>query len=178
MVYSELPFPAFTLRVRLSLIRDLGAAPSPFNSWLLIQGLETIGIRVEKHSTNALEVAEFLTHHPKVKSVSYPGLESNRQHEKVKKYFKKGLCSGLLNFDVGSHDEAIRIMGAVKLFSVVVNIGDSKSIITHPASTTHQQLSLKELEDVGITPGMIRLSIGLENSIDLIEDLTNALDGV
>lgn len=176
LVYSEVPLPAFTLRARLSLVRDLGAAPAPFNSWLLIQGLETLGIRVEKHSANALEVARFLSHHPKVTSVAYPGLETDSQHEKVKKYFKNSLSSGLLNFEVASREEAVRTINSVKLFSIVVNIGDSKSIITHPASTTHQQMPPDDLKNAGISPGLIRLSIGLENPADLIDDLDAALN--
>ena len=176
LVYSEVPFPAFTLRARLSLIRDLGAAPAPFNSWLLIQGLETLGIRMEKHSANALAVARFLNNHPKVKTVAYPGLETDSQHERALKYFKNGLSSGLFNFEVSSFEEAVKIINSVKLFSIVTNIGDSKSIITHPASTTHQQMTPDDLKSAGISPGLIRLSIGLEHPSDLIEDLDTALN--
>ena len=177
LVYASLPFPLFCLRVRLSLIRDIGAAIAPFNSWLLIQGLETLSIRIEKHSKNAKEVAKFLTSHPKVKRVSYPGYESDPLHVKAKKYFKDGFSSGLLSFEVEDETTAKKILDDTKLFSVVVNIGDSKSIITHPASTTHQQLSSEELKNAGISPGLIRLSVGLENSRDLIEDLKAALEG-
>ncbi|NPA73364.1 MAG: aminotransferase class I/II-fold pyridoxal phosphate-dependent enzyme [Epsilonproteobacteria bacterium] len=174
LVFSELDAP-FVQRVRLSVIRDTGAAPSPFNSWLLLQGLETLDIRMQKHSKNALEVAKFLESHPKVKRVSYPALESDKYHKRAKKYFKDTLCSGLLSFEAESFEAAKKIMNSTKIFSIVVNIGDSKSIITHPASTTHQQLSLKELESAGISPSLIRLSIGLEDSGDLIEDLSKAL---
>lgn len=175
LVYAQLPFPIFSLRIRLSLIRDIGATISPYNAWLLIQGLETLSIRVKEHSSNAYKVASFLKSHPKVKHVSYPGLESDALHSRAKQYFKEGKTSGLLSFEVEGLEFAKHILNTTKLFSVVVNIGDSKSIITHPASTTHQQLSKEELENAGIKEGVIRLSIGLENADDLIEDLKIAL---
>ncbi len=175
LIYSDASLPLFTLRVRLSLIRDIGTAPSPFNSWLLIQGLETLSIRMQQHSLNALKVATFLSNHPKVKKVLYPGLSSDPMYKKAQKYFKNGLSSGLLSFEVESFEEAVQIINNTKIFSIVVNIGDSKSIITHPASTTHQQLSNKELKNAGISPSLIRLSIGLENTQDLIDDLSQAL---
>ncbi len=175
LVYSDVALPLFTLRVRLALIRDIGTAPSPFNSWLLTQGLETLNIRMKKHSENALEVARFLSKHPKVKKVFYPGLTSDLMHQKAQKYFKEGLSSGLLGFEVEDFDEAVKVINGTKIFTIVVNIGDSKSIITHPASTTHQQLSSKELKKAGINPSLIRLSIGLEDSKDLIGDLSQAL---
>ncbi len=175
LIYTDMDIPPFTLRVRLSIMRDTGCAPSPFNSWLLIQGLETLSVRMEKHSKNALEVAKFLESHSKVKKVSYPGLKNDKYHKRAKKYFKDTLCSSLLSFEVDSFEEAKHIMDSVKLFSIVTNIGDSKSLITHPASTTHQQLSSKELEDAGISPSLIRLSIGLEDSRDLIDDLSEAM---
>ena len=175
LVYAELPFPIFTLRARLSLLRDIGATPAPFNSWLLIQGLETLSVRIKQHSKNALEVARFLKSHPKVKQVSYPGLEGDKQNDRAKKYFKDGLTSGLLSFEVEDFESAKKILDSTKIFSVVVNIGDSKSIITHPASTTHMQVPADELEASGIKQGLIRLSIGLENSSDLIEDLSQAI---
>ena len=175
LVYADLPFPLFTLRARLSLLRDIGATPSPFNSWLLIQGLETLHVRMKQHSNNALEVAQYLKAHPKVKKVSYPGLEGDTQNERAKKYFKDGLTSGLLSFEVEDFDTAKNILNSAKLFSVVVNIGDSKSIITHPASTTHMQVPADELAASGIKQGLIRLSIGLENPTDLIADLEQAI---
>ncbi len=175
LVYADLPFPIFTLRARLSLLRDIGATPAPFNSWLLIQGLETLHVRMKQHSNNALEVAKYLNSHPKVKKVSYPGLEGDTQHERANKYFKNGLTSGLLSFEVEDFDTAKNILNSAKLFSVVVNIGDSKSIITHPASTTHMQVPANELEASGIKQGLIRLSIGLENPADLIADLEQAI---
>ncbi len=178
LVYTEVGLPAFTLRARLSLLRDLGAAPSPFNSWLFIQGMETLPLRMQKHSQNALAVAKFLEEHPKVKKVNYPGLPSNPNYKMAQKYFKDGMASGLLSFELGSFEEAKKVVDSVEIFSLVVNIGDSKSIITHPASTTHQQLSEEELVACGVPSGLIRLSCGLESSNDLIEDLKQALERV
>ncbi len=175
LVYTDVPLPNFCLRVRLALLRDIGAAQSPHNSWLLLQTIETLSLRVDKHSDNALEVAKFLESHPKVSSVNYPGLESNENYAKAQKYFKEGKASGLISFEVGSYDEAKAVIDAAKLFSVVVNIGDSKSLIVHPASTTHSQMTEDELTTAGINPTTVRLSIGLENPIDLIEDLNEAL---
>lgn len=176
LVYTEVPLPIFCLRIRLGLLRDIGAAQSPYNSWLLIQNLETLALRVDKHSDNALIVAKYLESHPKVKAVNYPGLTSNKYHAKAQKYFKDGKASGLISFDVESFEEAKRIIDSTKLFSVVVNIGDSKSLIVHPASTTHSQMNPEELEKAGVNPVTIRLSIGLENTVDLIEDLNQALN--
>ena len=175
LVYAQLPFPIFSLRIRLSLIRDIGATISPYNAWLLIQGLETLSLRIKEHSRNAYKVASFLKSHPKVKQVAYPALETDALHARAKKYFKDAQTSGLLSFEVEGLEFAKHILNTTKLFSVVVNIGDSKSIITHPASTTHQQLSSEELALAGIKEGVIRLSIGLENADDLIEDLKVAL---
>ena len=175
LVYSDLPLPLFTLRVRLALLRDLGGAPSPFNSWLHIQGLEHLPLRMRQHSASALAIAKFLEAHPKVKKVNYPGLESSPQYPLVQKYFKEGMASGLLSFEVADKETAQKIADATEIFSVVVNIGDSKSIITHPASTTHQQLSAQELIDAGVPGGLIRLSVGLEDTQDLIDDLKRAL---
>jgi O-acetylhomoserine (thiol)-lyase len=174
LIYSDLPLPLFTLRIRLALLRDLGATPSPFNSWLYIQGLETLPLRMRQHSSSALTIANFLESHPKVKKVNYAGLESNSNYALAQKYFPKGQ-SGLLSFEVDSLDEAKAIADGTKIFALVVNIGDSKSIITHPASTTHQQLSKQDLIEAGVPEGLIRLSVGLEDTQDLIDDLSNAL---
>ncbi|WP_456391744.1 O-acetylhomoserine aminocarboxypropyltransferase/cysteine synthase family protein [Nitratifractor sp.] len=176
LVYTELPLPPFTLRVRLALLRDLGAAPSPFNSWLYIQGLETLPLRMRQHSDSALKIAEFLESHPKVRKVNYPGLKSDPNYPLAQKYFDQGMASGLLSFEVADRAEAQRIADATKIFKLVVNIGDSKSIITHPASTTHQQLSAEELAAAGVPEGLIRLSVGLEDPEDLIQDLRQALE--
>lgn len=176
LVYVEVPLPPFTLRARLSLLRDLGAVVSPFNSWLFIQGIETLSLRMREHSKNALALAEFLESHPKVKKVNYPGLKSNANYKNAQKYFENGACSGLLSFEVGSLEEAVKIVDATKLYSLVVNIGDSKSIITHPASTTHQQLNEKELIACGVPSGLIRISCGLESITDLVADIKQALE--
>jgi len=176
LVYVDTNLPPFTLRARLSLLRDLGAVSSPFNSWLFIQGLEHLTLRMREHSKNALELAQFLESHPKVKKVNYPGLKSNSNYENAQKYFENGACSGLLSFELESLEVATKVVNATKLYSLVVNIGDSKSIITHPASTTHQQLSDEELVACGVPAGLIRISCGLESSKDLIEDMKQALD--
>jgi len=176
LVYVDVPLPIFSLRLRLSLLRDLGATPSPFNSWLFIQGLEHLSLRMAQHSKSALEIAEFLEAHPKVLKVNYPGLKSDVNYPYAQKYLKGG-HSGLLSFEVAGFEEAEKIANKTEIFALVVNIGDSKSIITHPASTTHQQLTNDELEKAGVPSGLIRLSIGLEDSLDLIEDLKEALEG-
>ncbi len=176
LIYTEVGLPPYTLRARLSLLRDLGAVVSPFNSWLFIQGIETLALRMREHSKNALMLAEFLESHPKVQKVNYPGLQSNPNYKNAQKYFEDGLCSGLLSFEVKNLEEATKIVNATKLYSLVVNIGDSKSIITHPASTTHQQLSHDELIACGVPEGLIRISCGLESAKDLIQDLQQALE--
>jgi len=174
LVYSDLPFPPFIMRILLSVLRDLGAAPSPFNSWLMIQGLETLSLRMNQHSTSALKVAQFLESHNSVIKVNYSGLESDTNHKRALKYLDGGF-SGLLSFEVKDIETAKKIVDNIEIFSCVVNIGDSKSIITHPASTTHQQLSADELEKSGIGAGLVRLSIGLENCDDLIQALEKVL---
>ena len=176
LVYVDVGLPPFTLRARLSLLRDIGAVSSPFNSWLFIQGLEHLSLRMKEHSKNALALAEFLESHPKVKKVNYPGLKSNANYKDAQKYFQDGLCSGLLSFEVESLEAATKIVNATELYSLVVNIGDSKSIITHPASTTHQQLSAEELNACGVPSGLIRISAGLESANDLIADIKQALE--
>ncbi|MDX1295797.1 MAG: O-acetylhomoserine aminocarboxypropyltransferase/cysteine synthase family protein [Sulfurimonadaceae bacterium] len=176
LVYVDVPLPVYCLRARLSLLRDLGATIAPFNSWLFIQGLETLSLRMKQHSHNAKLVAEFLEAHPKVGKVNYPGLKSNSNYSNAQRYFEEGRASGLLSFEVSGFDEAKKMVDQTELFSLVVNIGDSKSIITHPASTTHMQLSEKEMAACGVQPGLVRLSIGLENPADLIDDLKQALE--
>lgn len=174
LVYSELPFPAFIMRILLCVLRDLGAAPSPFNSWLMIQGLETLSLRIKEHSKNALAIAEFLENHPKIKNVNYPLLKSDKNYDRACKYLRNG-ASGLLSFEAESYDAGVKIADNTDIFSVVVNIGDSKSLIVHPASTTHQQLSGEELKNAGISDSLIRLSVGLEDVNDLIADLEKAI---
>jgi O-acetylhomoserine (thiol)-lyase len=174
LVYTDLPFPPFSLRVRLALLRDIGATPAPFSSWLFIQGLEHLALRMEKHSANALKVAQHLAKHPKVKRVNYPGLSDNENYANAQKYLPKG-ASGLLSFEVADMETAKKIIDQTALFSLVANIGDSKSIITHPASTTHMQLTDAELAACGVSKGLIRLSIGLEDADDIIADLDRAI---
>ncbi|NOR57803.1 MAG: aminotransferase class I/II-fold pyridoxal phosphate-dependent enzyme [Sulfurimonas sp.] len=176
LVYTDVGLPPYSLRARLSLLRDLGAVSSPFNSWLFIQGMEHLALRMREHSKNALALAEFLESHPKVKKVNYPGLKSNSNYAMAQKYFEDGQCSGLLSFEVASLEEATKIVDATELYSLVVNIGDSKSIITHPASTTHQQLTPDELIACGVPSGLVRISCGLESIKDLIADIKQALE--
>ncbi len=174
LVYTQLPFPSFITRVLLCVLRDLGATASPFNSWLLIQGLETLTLRIKEHSKNALAIATFLQDHPKVKKVNYPWLPGDINYDRATKYFTDG-ASGLLSFEVKDFATAHKIADSTTIFSVVTNIGDSKSLIVHPASTTHQQLSQEELVQCGISDSLIRLSIGIEDVDDLIADLKKAL---
>ncbi|MHC5229843.1 O-acetylhomoserine aminocarboxypropyltransferase/cysteine synthase family protein [Enterococcus sp. LJL99] len=166
---------AFITRIRVSLLRDTGAAISPFNSFLLILGLETLSLRLERHVENALKVAEFLAKHPKVEWVSYPGLPTDRYYELGQKYLPKGAGS-VFTFGVkGGAAAGKELINNVKLFSLLANVGDAKSLIIHPASTTHAQLNEAELLATGTSPELIRLSIGLENISDIIEDLDQAL---
>jgi len=166
----------FTFRVRMILMRDTGAVISPFNAWLFIQGLETLKLRMKEHSHNALMIAKFLETQPMVKRVNYPGLSSNKNFANAQRYFDDGMSSGLLSFEVEDFETAKTILDSVRIFSIVANIGDSKSIINHSASTTHQQLSKEELQKAGVGEGLIRLSVGLENAEDLIEDIKQALE--
>jgi len=166
---------AFIFKIRLSLLRDMGAAISPFNSFLLLQGFETLPLRIRQHSENGLAVAKFLKAHPKVAWVNYPGLPDNPAYELATKYLKGGY-GALLGFGVkGGVEEGKKVINALQLFSHVANIGDSKSLVIHPASTTHQQLSPEQQLATGVTPDYIRLSIGIENVEDIIEDLDQAL---
>ncbi|WP_296874118.1 O-acetylhomoserine aminocarboxypropyltransferase/cysteine synthase family protein [uncultured Methanobrevibacter sp.] len=169
---------AFTLRIRARLLRDIGATLAPVHSFLFLQGLESLDVRVKRHSENALKVAKFLESHPKVKWVNYPGLESHPTYETNKKYLKDHFA-GILGFGVEGGEEAGRkVIEKLELFSILANIGDAKSLAIHPASTTHQQLTPEEQEATGVTPDFIRLSIGLEDVDDLIEDLSQALDSI
>lgn len=163
----------FTFRVRMILLRDTGAVLSPFNAWLFIQGLETLTLRIKQHSQNALAIAEWLEKQEGVKKVNYPLLESDKSYANASKYLTKG-ASGLVSFEMEDFASAKKILDNVEIFSIVANIGDSKSIINHSASTTHQQLSKEELEKAGVSEGLIRLSVGLEDVEDLIEDLESA----
>jgi len=169
---------AFITNVRTQLLRDTGAALSPFNAFLLLQGLETLSLRVERHIENTKKVIDFLANHPKVESVNYPGLENSKYYELAKKYLPKGVGS-IFSFDVVGGEEAARkVIDSLEIFSNLANVADAKSLVVHPASTTHGQLSPEELDYTGITPSQIRLSIGLENADDLIEDLRLALENI
>ncbi|GHO52668.1 homocysteine synthase [Ktedonobacter robiniae] len=166
---------AYILKARVQLLRDLGAATTPFNSWLFLQGLETLALRMERHSQNALRIAEFLQSHPAVSWVSYPGLPDHPQHELAKKYFTHGY-GAILGFGIkGGVEAGKRLIQHIELFSHLANVGDSKSLIIHPASTTHAQLTPDEQISAGVTPDFIRLSIGIETVEDLIGDLDQAL---
>lgn len=166
---------AFIIKVRVQLLRDIGAAVSPFNSFLFLQGLETLPLRVPKHSENALAVARHLKNHPAVAWVTYPGLEDNPNHQQAAKYLKGGF-GGLVGFGIkGGLEAGKKFINSVKLFSHLANIGDAKSLVIHPASTTHQQLTVEEQASTGVTPDYIRLCIGLENINDILADLDQAL---
>ncbi len=168
---------AFIIKARVQLLRDLGAATTPFNSWLFLQGLETLPLRLERHSQNALRIAEFLEQHPAVDWVVYPGLKSHPQHEVALKYFSHGGFGAIVGFGIkGGLEAGKQLIRHIELFSHLANIGDAKSLIIHPASTTHAQLTPEEQVSTGVTPDFIRLSIGLETVEDLIEDLDQALN--
>jgi O-acetylhomoserine (thiol)-lyase len=169
---------AFTIRARVVLLRDLGPALSPFNSFQFLQGLETLEIRVLRHAENALKVAEYLKDHPKVKWVSYPGLKDDPKHKIASKYLKNGY-GGLIGFGIeGGLEAGKKFIESVKLFSHLANIGDSKSLVIHPSSTTHQQLTLAEQETTGVTEDFVRLSIGIEDVEDIIADIDQALSQI
>jgi O-acetylhomoserine (thiol)-lyase len=166
---------AFIIKVRVQLLRDLGPALSPFNSFLFLQGLETLPLRVRRHSENALEVAKFLRRHPLVRWVNYPGLEEHPSHGLATKYLR-GHYGGIVGFGIrGGLEAGRRFIESVKLLSHLANIGDAKSLVIHPASTTHQQLTREEQEETGVTEDYIRLSIGLEDVEDIKDDIDQAL---
>ncbi|MBY0188352.1 homocysteine synthase [Bacillus safensis] len=166
---------AYITKARVQLLRDLGAALSPFNSFLLLQGLETLHLRLERHSENALKTAQFLQDHPLVDWVSYPGLESHESYELAQTYLPKGQ-GAILTFGIkGGREAGKKLIDSVQLFSHLANVGDSKSLIIHPASTTHQQLSEAEQKATGVTPELIRLSVGTEAIEDILADLEQAM---
>ena len=169
---------AFIIAVRVQLLRDTGAAISPFNAFLLLQGLETLSLRVERHVQNAEKIVDFLVKHPKVEKVNYPKLADSPYHALAEKYLPKGVGS-IFTFHVkGGEAEARKVIDHLEIFSDLANVADAKSLVVHPATTTHGQLSEKDLEAAGVTPNQIRLSIGLENVEDLIEDLRLALEKI
>ncbi len=167
---------AFILKARVQGLRDMGPAISPFNAWQILQGVETVALRLERHSTNALKVAEFLSKHPKVEWVNYPGLTTDKNFAIAKKYHHRGLYGAIVGFEIkGGVANAKKFIDSLELFSLLANIGDAKSLAIHPASTTHQQLTAEEQLSAGVTPGFVRLSVGLEHIDDILVDLEEAL---
>ncbi len=169
---------AYVTRIRAILLRDTGATISPFNAFILLQGLETLSLRVERHVENALKVVAFLKNHPKVKKVNHPSLPEHPDHKLYQEYFPKGAGS-IFTFQIeGGQEEAFRFIDNLEIFSLLANVADVKSLVIHPASTTHSQLTAEELAEQEIYPGTIRLSIGTEHVDDLIVDLDRALDKI
>ncbi|MFL5759488.1 MAG: O-acetylhomoserine aminocarboxypropyltransferase/cysteine synthase family protein [Thermomicrobiales bacterium] len=167
---------AFIIKLRVQLLRDIGASMSPFNAFLFLQGLETLPLRMERHSQNAMAVARFLNEHPKISWVNYPGFPSHPAYDRASKYHRNGLYGAILGFGIkGGHDAGKKLIDSLKIFSHLANIGDAKSLVIHPASTTHSQLSEEEQKATGVTPDFVRLSVGLETVADLIADLEQAL---
>ena len=169
---------AYVTRIRAVLLRDTGAAISPFNAFILLQGVETLSLRVERHVQNALKVVDFLSKHPKVAKVNHPALESHHDHQLYQKYFPGGGGS-IFTFEIkGGQEEAWKFIDALQIFSLLANVADVKSLVIHPYTTTHSQLSPQELAEQHITPSTIRLSIGTEHIDDILEDLAQALDKI
>ena len=167
---------AYIVKARTHLMRDLGAQAAPQNAFLLNLGLETLALRMERHCSNAQAVAEFLENHPKVEWINYPGLKSNPYYELAKKYMPNGTC-GVISFGVkGGREEAAKFMEGLKLASIVIHVADLRTCVLHPASTTHRQLSDAQLEEAGVKANMIRLSVGIENPQDILDDLSQALE--
>ncbi len=176
--YGAIRHAAFTTYIRATLLRDTGAALSPFNAFLLIQGLETLSLRLERHVENAKKVAEYLHQHPQVEWVNYAGLESSPYHHLQEKYSPKGAPS-IFTFGVkGGYEGAVKFINALSLFSLLANVGDTKSLVIHPASTPHAQLSPEEQLEAGVRPETIRLSIGIEHIDDIVADLETGLGAV
>jgi len=166
---------AFIIKARVQLLRDLGSSMSPFNSWMFLQGLETLPLRQRQHSANALETAQFLKKHPLVTWVTYPGLGDDPNHRLAAKYLKNGFGS-IVGFGIkGGLEAGKKFIDSVKLFSHLANIGDAKSLVIHPASTTHQQLTAEEQAQTGVTADYVRLSVGLEDIADIQADIDQAL---
>jgi O-acetylhomoserine (thiol)-lyase len=171
VVYADLGAPAYALKARVQLLRDLGPAISPFNAFLVVQGIETLSLRMERHVANALRVAEFLEAHDEVDRVNYPGLASSPWHAAQQKYAPKG-AGAVLTFELhGGREAGQRFVEALELHSHVANIGDVRSLVIHPASTTHSQLTAEEQLTTGVTPGLVRLAVGLEGIEDILADL-------
>ena len=169
---------AYVTRIRAVLLRDTGAAISPFNAFILLQGVETLSLRVERHVENALKVVDFLSKHPKVAKVNHPALPSHHDHQLYQKYFPNGGAS-IFTFEIkGGQEEAWKFIDALQIFSLLANVADVKSLVIHPYTTTHSQLSEKELAEQHITPATVRLSIGTEHIDDIIDDLAQALEKI
>jgi O-acetylhomoserine (thiol)-lyase len=169
---------AYIIKVRVTLMRDTGAAISPFNSFLFLQGLETLSLRVERHVENSLKVAKYLSEHPKVQKVNHPSLPGNPYNELYNRYFPRGGAS-IFTFEVkGGAEKAKAFIDRLEVFSLLANVADVKSLVIHPASTTHSQMTAEELEVSGIKPGSVRLSVGTEHIDDIIYDLEQALSGI
>ena len=169
---------AFVTRIRAVILRDTGATISPFNAWILLQGVETLPLRIERHIENTIKVVDFLTRHPKVKSVSHPSLESHPDHALYLKYFPKGAGS-IFTFEIdGTQEDAWKFIDSLKIFSLLANVADVKSLVIHPYTTTHSQMSPEELAQQHITPTTVRLSIGVEQIDDIIDDLASAFDAI
>ena len=169
---------AFVTRIRAVILRDTGATISPFNAWILLQGVESLPLRIERHIENTLKVVDFLTRHPKVKSVSHPSLESHPDHALYLKYFPKGAGS-IFTFEInGTQEDAWKFIDSLKIFSLLANVADVKSLVIHPYTTTHSQMSPEELAQQHITPTTVRLSIGVEHIDDIIDDLASAFDAI
>ena len=175
LVYADLGAPAFILKARVQILRDLGACQAPINSWLTIQGIETLSLRMDRHVANAQRVADFLENHPRVTWVCYPGLTSHADHERAKKILPKG-AGAILGFGIQGRREAGQaFIDKLQLFSHLANVGDARSLAIHPASTTHSQLTGEEMLTAGVTPDFVRLSVGLEDIEDILWDLEQAL---
>ncbi len=175
LVYADLPIP-FTVKVRAQLLRDTGATLTPLAAWQILQGIETLSLRVERHVENARKITDFLSKHPKVAWVNYPELPGNKYNDLAKKYFPKGV-GAVFTFGIkGGKEAGVKFVDALEIFSNLANVADAKSLVIHPASTTHAQLDEAAQKAAGVTPDMIRLSVGLENIDDLIDDLSQALD--
>ncbi|HXP10433.1 MAG TPA: homocysteine synthase [Acidobacteriaceae bacterium] len=167
---------AFIIKARVQGLRDIGGALSPFNSFLFLQGLETLHLRMERHSQNAMAVARHLSNHPGVDWVNYPGLPTSKYYARAKKYMPEGQSS-LVTFGIkGGYEAGKKLINSLKLFSLLANIGDAKSLVIHPASTTHSQLTVEEQRDTGVTPELVRLSVGIEDVRDILADLNEAIE--
>ncbi|MGD0753122.1 MAG: PLP-dependent transferase, partial [Anaerolineales bacterium] len=178
LVYADLPavgLPAFITKARVQVLRDYGSSQSPFNSFLTIQGLETLSLRMDRHVQNAQAVAEFLEKHPRVSWVKYPGLQSHPDYARARKYFPKG-PGAILGFGIqGGASAGRKFIESLQLFSHLANVGDARSLAIHPATTTHSQLTEEQQISAGVTPDFIRLSIGIEDIDDILWDLNQAL---